>query len=350
MITLLADENIAGLDDYFALHTNINLIKATGRKIPDIISTIKPDALFVRSITPINDSLSFLPKFIATATLGTDHIDFKFIKNNGIEFVSAQGSSKHTVAQYVITAILAIRPITLTRPARLGIVGLGNIGGTLAQYANRLGWQVLGYDPYLPPSDLNNSSFNELLAADIISIHTPLTFDGNHPTHQLINQQVFEKLASDTLLINAARGKIIDEHALIAWTKQGGQAVLDVFCDEPTPKKSLIDSLCLATPHIAGYSLDGKLKGTDMVYRSFCQAFTLPVLSQIGDFLPPNPYHFDELIYQLKQGNFDKLAEFYNIKADDNAFRGVITGETVSAQAFDLLRKNYPLKREWAFN
>lgn len=353
-ITILADENITALEDYFSVHPNIHLIKIAGRDITQsVIDKYNPTALLIRSVTPIDAYNITNPKniqFIGSATIGTDHIDDEFIKKHRIHFANAKGSSKHSVAQYVITAILVKNPEFIDKKITIGIIGLGNIGSALAQYADDLNWQILGYDPYLPKSELNNSSFEYLLKnSDIISIHTPLTKTGDYPTYQLFNQEVFKQLKNNTILINSARGEIIcQEDLLEAIDDKNLQVILDVFPFEPSIDKALLDNLTIATPHIAGYTLDGKLRGTDMIYQEFCQFFDLPIIQTMDNLLPLNPYAWQTLKIALLNDNMVTLKAYYDILKDDQALRQVCD-KMVQGKEFDLLRKNYELKREWCY-
>lgn len=349
MITVLADENIAGLEVYFAKHDNVKLIQAVGRQISAKIDEYRPDALFIRSVTPINQStLGDTVKFVGTATLGIDHVDTDFLHKQNIAFASAAGSSKHSVAQYVLTAILHLRPDSIHQSIKLGIVGLGNIGKALAEYAEGLGWQVVGFDPFLPKDKWNNSDFETLLAtSDVISIHTPLTQTGTHPTRHLFDDGAFAKMGHNTMLINSARGQVVCETALMAdVARTGRQVVLDVFPCEPTVSDTLLFHVKLATPHIAGYTIEGKLRGTDMVYRAFCRAFGLVEQVSLVDILPHNPYHWQELVDALRARDGSALQAYYDIVADDSALRAVNVGG-VPANAFDNLRKTYRLRHEW---
>lgn len=354
MITILADENIAHLDDYFC-HDNTTLIKLKGRDINQSAThKYNPTALLIRSVTPINADTIANPhniKFIGSATIGTDHVDNEFIHLNNIRFANAKGSSKHSVAQYVITALLTKFPNSIYKKITLGIIGLGNIGATLAKYAKDLNWDILGYDPYLPTSDINNANFNELLAnSDIISIHTPLTKTGDYPTYQLFDKSVFEQLKNNAILINTARGEIIRQDDLLwAMDNKNLNAILDVFPFEPMIDKTLLDNLTLATPHIAGYTLDGKLRGTDMIYQAFCEHFNLPVLQNMDKLLPSNHYHWQTLKNELLKGNADILKSYYDILKDDNELRHICTNNVHGAD-FDKLRKEYDLKREWLYD
>lgn len=354
LLTIIADENITGLNDYFANHKNVRLIKMSGRAITDSLWEHKPHALLIRSVTPITPTtfIGHHPLFIGTATIGTDHVDKDYLTRLGIGFADAKGSSKHSVAQYVITAILTAHPELLSwrTPPIIGIVGLGNIGQLVAWYAKKLGFVVLGYDPFLPKAGDNNARFDDILKADIISVHTPLTNEtqSNYPTYHLFNSTVFDKLNPNALFINTARGQIVSESALLDWLKHPNAcAVLDVYEHEPDVPAYLLDRLELATPHIAGYTLDGKLRGTDMIYRAFCQYFGLPIQYQYTTLLSKSNYRFSDLLDSLQQGDIKTLTRFYDIRQDDKALRAVSTITGVNKIAFDSLRKRYGLRREW---
>lgn len=352
-ITIIADENITALRQYLTGH-KVNLITSAGRHLPNLLTSHHAEAVFVRSTTPINattiGTLSYKPKFVATATLGIDHIDTLFLQKNNIGFADAQGTSKHSVAQYVITAIISLRPKSLTTPIRLGIIGLGNIGTTLAHYAHRLGWQVVGFDPFLPKTThpvINSHDINTVLTSDVVSIHTPLTTSGLYPTYQMVNDDFLAKLPKDTLLINTARGQIIDDVALMAdIDRTARQVVLDVFASEPTLDGKLLKRLTLATPHIAGYTLDGKLRGTDTIYQAFCRYFDLLILHHLDEFLPPSDTTSEQLFTEL-QHNPNAIKDVYDIAKDDKQLRQCLKNGKVMGADFDQLRKHYPLRREW---
>ena len=366
MITLIADSNIAHLNDYFnelMLQQPVNIIALAGRDITaEIVAKYQPDALLVRSVTSVNEGLlagNDSVKFVGSATIGTDHIDQQYLASRKIIFANAAGCSKHSVAQYVITAIVTLRPkywdcdsaASLT-PIKLGIIGLGNIGSTLAQYANDLGWQVLGYDPLLPASAINNASLEQVLCqSDAISLHVPLTTaeQSDHPTYHLIDSAALAQMPAETLLINTARGPVISEGDLLTdITQSRRKVVLDVFEYEPVIPATLLQALAIATPHIAGYTLEGKLRGTQMVFEQFVKAFSQHLdldNTQVMDrLLPANPYHWQALKSQP-----DQLVEFYDILKDDALLRQALDKATgqVPGLAFDQLRKNYDLRREW---
>ncbi|KAA0938881.1 4-phosphoerythronate dehydrogenase [Psychrobacter sp. ANT_H59] len=376
-LTIVADSNIASLDEFFnpvALGQNteqqVQVIRVAGRDInAQLMADVQPDVLLIRSVTSINESLlsdNNSVKFVGSATIGTDHVDQEYLAERNITFANAAGCSKHSVAQYVVNAILTLRPQywqQSTKPLTLGIIGLGNIGSTLAQYANDLGWKILGYDPLLATSDINNASLEQVLSqSDIVSLHVPLTDKkdtdaqdavsnsisisnnvSDYPTRHLINAETLALMSPHTMLINSARGPVIDAAALeadIDATER--QVVLDVFEHEPQISESLLSKLAIATPHIAGYTLEGKLRGTQIIYDALCEKLAvLPVLS-MHQLLPLNTY----LWFELKE-HPDRLQKFYDIKKDDAALRNKVTNGKVKGSDFDQLRRDYHLRREW---
>ncbi len=358
-LTIIADSNIASLDDFFNSQTlgtdsaeTVNIITVAGRDInAQLLAEIQPDVLLIRSVTPVNSTLladNHSVRFVGSATIGTDHVDQDYLEARNITFANAAGCSKHSVAQYVLTAILTLRPQYWQQPLTLGIIGLGNIGSTLAQYATDLGWQIRGYDPLLPASKFNNATFEQVISqSDVLSLHVPLT-DANssqYPTYHLIDAKVLAAMPSQTLLINSARGPVIDAAALEAdIDATSRQVVLDVFEHEPQISEHLLSKLTIATPHIAGYTLEGKLRGTQMIYDALCEAYSLIPTQSMHQLLPLNTYLWSEL-----KSNPDRLIKFYDIMQDDKLLRAKVVDEQVSGKDFDQLRRDYHLRREWQF-
>lgn len=356
--TIIADSNIASLDAFFNPETlgqdatqSINIVRAVGRDIDaQLLHDLQPDVLLIRSVTQVNESLlanNTSVKFVGSATIGTDHVDQAYLSARNITFANAAGCSKHSVAQYVLTSVLTLRPEYWQQPLTLGIIGLGNIGSTLAQHATDLGWQVLGYDPLLPASKYNNASFEQVLTqSDAISLHVPLTTKdqgADYPTQHLIDASALAKMPCDTLLINSARGPVIaadDLETDIGLT--GRQVVLDVFEHEPQIDASLLDKLTIATPHIAGYTLEGKLRGTQMIYDALCEQFGVEPVQSMHKLLPVNMYLWSEL-----KSYPDRLPKFYDIMADDKSLRSKVEAGQVAGADFDQLRRDYHLRREW---
>ncbi|APR70897.1 4-phosphoerythronate dehydrogenase [Acinetobacter haemolyticus] len=346
---IIADENLAFTDYFFAEFAEIQ--HRAGRTLTHA-DVRDADALLVRSVTKVNHALIDQTKiqFVGSATIGTDHLDIQTLENQNISWSNAAGCNAQAVAEYVITALLHLDIELLEKDAdfTLGIVGLGNVGSRLAVMAQLLGWNVIGYDPYVQLNDIENVSFDTLLArADAISIHVPLTLTGEYPTQHLFNQATLAAMKPSAILINSARGSVIQQSALMAdMMKTKRQVVLDVFEFEPEIPQDLLDLLALATPHIAGYSLEGKARGTQMIYDAFCQKFGYTASKRFESQLPSVEQYFEQ--HDLKEVLKQRLPQIYNISEDDRQLRACVQHGKVDQQAFDLLRKNYPLRREWA--
>ena len=365
-LTIVADSNIASLDEFFNASTlgqetkrTVNIIAVAGRDInAQLIAECQPDVLLIRSVTPVGAALladNNSVKFVGSATIGTDHVDQDYLAARNITFANAAGCSKHSVAQYVLTAILTMRPQYWQQSMQsltLGIIGLGNIGSTLAQYAYDLGWQVLGYDPLLPASNINNASLAQVLSqSDVISLHVPLTdkrddthpSGSDYPTRYLIDKNVLDAMPSDILLINSARGPVINAAELEADIKcTGRQVVLDVFEHEPEISEQLLSKLAIATPHIAGYTVEGKLRGTQIIYDALCEKLAVSPVQSIDTLLPLNMFLWSEL-----KAHPERLIKFYDIMQDDAALRSKLADGQVKGADFDQLRRDYHLRREW---
>ena len=365
-LTIVADSNIASLDEFFNASTlgqetkrTVNIIAVAGRDInAQLIAECQPDVLLIRSVTLVSEALlaeNNSVKFVGSATIGIDHVDQDYSAARNITFANAAGCSKHSVAQYVLTAILTLCPQywqPSIAPVTLGIIGLGNIGSTLAQYAYDLGWQVLGYDPLLPASNINNASLAQVLSqSNVISLHVPLTDKrddtnpngSDYPTWYLIDKNALDAMPSETLLINSARGPVINAQDLVADIERTGrQVVLDVFEHEPEISEQLLSKLAIATPHIAGYTVEGKLRGTQIIYDALCEKLAVSPVQSMHTLLPLNMFLWSEL-----KAHPERLIKFYDIMQDDAALRSKLADGQVKGIDFDQLRRDYHLRREW---
>ena len=346
---IIADENLAFTDYFFADFAEIQ--HKAGRTLThnDVQDA---DALLVRSVTKVNHALIDQTKiqFVGSATIGTDHLDIQALEQQHIAWSNAAGCNAQAVAEYVITALLHLNIDLLEqeRAFTLAIVGLGNVGSRLAVMAQLLGWNVIGYDPYVQLAGIENVSLQELLKqADAISIHVPLTTSGDYPTLHLFDEAALAEMKPSAILINSARGPVIQQSALMAdIEKTKRQVVLDVFEFEPEIPQELLERLALATPHIAGYSLEGKARGTQMIYEAFCHTFGYQPSKNFESQLPTVEQYFGQ--QDLKASLKQHLVQIYNIAEDDQQLRACVQAAKVEQKAFDLLRKNYPLRREWA--
>lgn len=358
---IVADENIPLLDSFFSDFGDIR--RVSGRELsPDQVRDA--DVLLVRSVTRVNRDLleGSRVRFVGTTTIGTDHVDQFWLESQGIHFCAAPGCNANSVVEYVLAvASLHASRRGLGNWARqsVGIVGAGNVGGLLAQRLERLDFTVVLCDPPRQQAQSDGldeasatefSSLDQALECDLVTLHTPLTRDGDHPTYHLVGAQELATLRSDQLLINSGRGEVIDNAALLARLQQpdAPTVVLDVWENEPAIDPQLLQQVWLGTPHIAGYSLEGKVHGTETIYRALSRFLGLPVRKQAGQYLPQPP--LSKLAFTSSAGDDAiqlALHNCYDPRRDDARLRLSMAGdEQQRARAFDRLRKEYPVRRE----
>ena len=351
---LVADENIPLLDEFFADFGEIR--RYPGRSI-SAEQVRDADALLVRSVTRVDEALlaGSRVRFVGTCTIGTDHLDLAYFASAGIHWASAPGCNARGVVDYVLGSLLALAEQTGQRLDQLvyGVVGAGQVGSRLVRVLQGLGWQVRVCDP--PRQAAEGGDFVELAQilgeCDVISLHTPLTREGDYPTHHLIGAAQLQALKPGAWLINASRGAVVDNAALRAHLEADAEleVVLDVWEGEPQVDVELAALCQLATPHIAGYSLDGKLRGTAMIYEAFCAFLGQVPQRHLRDLLPA-PW-LSEL--QVTRGASPEwlLAQVcravYDPRLDDANFLRSLQGDAATRRAaFDQLRKHYPYRRE----
>ena len=351
---LLADENIPLLDPFFAAFGEIR--RLPGRAI-DRTAVADADALLVRSVTQVDRALleGSPVKFVGTCTIGTDHLDLGWFAEAGIAWASAPGCNARGVVEYVLGALLALaeRHGAELAARTYGVVGAGQVGGRLVELLRGLGWQVLVCDP--PRQAAEGGDFvalEEIIRrCDVISLHTPLTREGSDATWHLLDSARLDSLKPGCWLINASRGAVVDNAALKAHLTGGAdlEVVLDVWEGEPLVDAELAPLCRLATPHIAGYSLDGKLRGTEQIYQAFCAWRGEPASVRLAELLPA-PW-LGELVLHESADPAWALATLcravYDPRRDDADFRRSLVGAAEARRAgFDALRKHYPMRRE----
>jgi erythronate-4-phosphate dehydrogenase len=350
MIKIIADENIEFLEEAFS--TLGELTKLPGRKISNK-ELNDADVLLVRSVTQINKALleGTKIKFVGTATIGNDHVDKDYLISNNIFFTDAAGCNSDAVTEYVFTALFQIAAeenINL-RNKTIGIVGVGNIGGRIARLANAIGLKVLKNDPPLKRKTGSPEylGLDELMDADIITLHVPLIKDGIDKTLHLFDNERLSKLKDGSILINTSRGSVIDNTALneIIFHKKL-RVILDVWENEPNINTGLLNRVKIASPHIAGYSLEGKVNGTVILYKALCD-----FLKEPSSWKPQLTAVNEEIIIsdiEVQQSLQEIFSSVYKIREDDLITRKIRGLEPKERKIyFDLLRKNYPLRREF---
>lgn len=353
---IIADANIPFVAECFSSIGDVTVVG--GRQIdPDIVADV--DVLLVRSITPVNADLLAGSKvrFVATATIGVDHIDADYLLQHDIGFASAPGSNANSAAEYVIAGLLEIGAklrIDLEGKS-IGIIGVGNVGSKVASKCTALGMEVRLNDPPLKrqTGDTKYRPLNELYACDFITCHAPLTFEGQDKTYHLADEDFFRSLKPGCVFVNASRGGVVDTCALkpAMRAEQLGAVVLDVWEGEPDIDTELLQMVDIGTPHIAGYSLDGKIAGMIMIYNAVCEHFSLDPGFGIEDFLPEPAVPeltIDAALGSERQALLNAVHEVYNIARDDAALRGILDRPAQERGGiFDGLRKNYPVRREF---
>ncbi|MDX1754783.1 MAG: 4-phosphoerythronate dehydrogenase PdxB [Marinobacter sp.] len=353
---IVADENIPLLDSFFE---DVGCIQRVSGRAMTPEDVRQADILLVRSVTPVNRALleGSRVKFVGTATIGTDHVDKEWLAARGIAFCAAPGCNANSVVEYVLSVLSLYaerRGLEDWSSLSVGIVGVGNVGGELARKLGRLGFSVKLCDP--PRATEEEGEFVELeeaLACDVVTLHTPLTTSGDYPTHQLIDESRLARLRADQLLINTSRGGVIDEAALLRRlaAADAPTVVLDVWQDEPGINPELVDQTWLATPHIAGYSLEGKVQGTEMVYQAVCRYLGLPTRKKAGQFLPEPA--LSKLAFTSSADELGAVVTAmrccYDPRGDDAALRrSMRLSAAERREAFDRLRRDYPVRREFS--
>jgi erythronate-4-phosphate dehydrogenase len=353
---IVADANIPFVRDCFSSIGEVEVVP--GREITSKIIA-NADVLLVRSITRVDSDLlaGSSIRFVGTATIGFDHVDAEFLLSNNIGFASAPGSNANSAAEYVVAALLSVaRKHKMQLEGKsIGIVGLGNVGSRFEKKVKALGMVPVLNDPPLKrqTGDAKYLALEELFGCDFISLHTPLAFEGIDKTLHLADERFFKSLKPGCIFINTSRGAVVDTIALKGAIQSGrlGAVVLDVWEDEPNIDIELLRTVDLSTPHIAGYSLDGKVAGMIMIYRAVCEHFGLEGKYDVGDFLPEPDV--GELKVDLGTGQeqdiiHQTVQQVYAISRDDFNTREIaMVPEEGRAKFFDDLRKNYPVRREF---
>jgi erythronate-4-phosphate dehydrogenase len=352
---IVADENIPLLDAFFEGFGEIR--RVPGRSI-DRATVEQADVLLVRSVTNVNRSLleGSKVRFVGTCTIGTDHLDLHYFQQAGITWSSAPGCNARGVVDYVLGSLLTLAEIEGVELSQrtYGVVGAGAVGGQLVKALRGLGWSVLACDPPRQAAEGEGEfvSLEQIIEqCDVISLHTPLKKHGAGSTWHLFDKDRLNQLKPGTWLINASRGPVVDNAALreVLLQREDLQAVLDVWEGEPEVDVALADLCVLATPHIAGYSLDGKQRGTAQIYQAYCAFLGQPAHVSLSDLLP-TPW-LSQVTLSADSDPAWALAMMcrgvYDPRRDDADFRRSLVG-SVSEQraAFDALRKHYPPRRE----
>lgn len=354
------DENIPYAREAFSHLGSVTLLPGRGITREALR---RADALIVRSVAKVDAMLlaDTNVQFVGTATTGVEHVDREYLAARNIGFAAALGCNANAVAEYVLTALLVTahaKGLNLSEKT-LGIIGAGRIGSIVAAKASALGMQTLLNDPPLAQAtgEQRYRPLAEILRADFVTLHVPLTYDGPDATFHLIGANELARMTPSSVLINTARGEVVDNAALLETLTKGTieGAVMDVWEGEPAINWDLLDRVTLGTPHVAGYSSDGKINGTVMVYHACCRFRGIePVWAPPEPPAAPAPgssFHleFDATNTDFQTLTHDVLTTLYDLPADHARMCDVLAApKSLRPQAFDQLRRDYPHRREFA--
>ncbi len=338
---IVADIDIPFLEGVLEPYAEVVYLKGIDIRREDILDA---DVLMIRTRTKCDADLLEGTKvsLITTATIGMDHIDIEYCESHGIEVANASGCNAGGVMQYVFSALYGItaRKGIKIDGSTIGIVGVGNVGRKIEAMAEYLGFKVLRCDP--PRAEREGGEgfcpLEQLLAeSDVVTLHVPL----DETTRGMANADFFTLMKPGAIFINAARGEVLDDEALIAAAPKLGAVVIDTWNNEPNVNEELIDVADIATPHIAGYSYQGKLNGTSLAVKAVAKHFGI---EELKDFYPMDELSDHEPVFlDLKGKNHGEIAAVlqynYPIFTDDFRFR-------MEPEKFEKLRTEYKYRRE----
>lgn len=353
---IVVDENVPLSKELFGRHGEVYSVP--GRALDArLLAQLAPDALIVRSVTKVDAALfsQHSPSFVGSCTIGIDHIDAQYLEGRAIKWAHAPGCNAQSVVEYVTSSLNSLGYFDRDEISRLSslsasVIGCGRVGSEVYAELLALGFDVTAYDPFLTSSPfLRLVSLEQAMSADVVCIHTPLTTDGMHPTKGMIGKDLLNRLPPHGMVVNAGRGGVIDEDALltIARERRDLRWVIDVWSGEPKISAELMERVDISTPHVAGYSMDGKRNGSYMIYREFCDHFDLvgpPRDSSAAEFLELDEDRLDSLSDTLRaiyDPTLDSIEMKRRYQCADEASIG-------SGDWFDTLRKQYPVRRERA--
>jgi erythronate-4-phosphate dehydrogenase len=349
LVKIVVDKKIPFINGVLEKYANV--VYREGREISrsDLLNA---DALIVRTRTKCNKELleGTSVRFIASATIGFDHIDTAFCEAKKIFWTNAAGCNSSSVQQYIAGALVYLsEKLNLTLAERtVGVVGVGNVGSKVARLCQAIGMKVLLNDPPRERKEGSDSfvSLDTIVEkSDIITLHVPLNLEGIDKTFHMGDESFFSRLKRGQILINSSRGEVLDTGALKSSRRQGRLAacLLDVWEHEPEIDRELLNLVDIGTPHIAGYSADGKANGTSMSVQALSRFFGFDLNAWVPDTVPPPERPIIELDCTRlnQQAVFVRLVRHtYDILADDKRLRE-------SPQTFEKQRGEYPLRREF---
>lgn len=362
--TIFIDSNIPFLPDAVKEYGDVRLFKGRSLTNDDLTNVELANQpckwLFLRSTVKANKALldGTQVEFVSTATSGDDHFDIGYLDRHNITHSAARGSNANSVAEYVVYSILKWCGMNNSLPAgkTIGVIGYGCVGSIVAEYCHRLGMTVLVNDPPLAANGFRFSSkfkyatFGDILVlSDVVTNHVPLTNkESEYPTCKLFNKSNLYLLKSNSLFIHASRGRVVDEASLLRMINDKSiSVVVDVWENEPQINAELVLRAIHASPHVAGHSYQGKIRGSLMVARAWedftkLKADLTMINSELSTYSPlpleyySNPQKLMEILAENRQfqSDFDRFLKLTDLPIE------------IQRKEFDLLRSNYPRRNE----
>ncbi len=335
---ILADEHIPGVLELFG--TQAEIIQKPGHFIQaEDLQDI--DILLVRTITRVDRALleHSSVKYVGTASAGVDHLDCAYLDQTGIQWVSAPGANASAVAEYVLACIAALQEEGLLGQApSVGIIGMGHVGRAVASALNQIEFKLYLNDPPRAhhETDFHSTPLEALMDCDLVCLHSALTHTGAYPSYHLLNESLLSRLKPSTVLLNAGRGALIDEAALLR-LKTPPVLCLDVWEHEPNINLVLLQQAKIATPHIAGYSQSAKRRATEMLYEGLQKILDLPPAKTIQASM--------HTLRKLDEGWQTQLLQHYHPLQDTAHMKAILLNAPELAEGFEKLRREYRLRK-----
>lgn len=347
MIKIIADDRIPYVEDYFG--SLGKLVLKPGRELSS--SDLRhADALLVRTVTQVDETLlaNSNVKFVGSVTAGADHLDTDWLDREGVKYATADGFNAPAVADYVVSTIAALshRQLLMGEKKKAAVIGVGNTGSLVVERLKLLGFDVVVCDPLRAEKepDFISTSLDEINNVDLVTLHVPLADHGAYPTRHMINTDFLRQQKSGCVLLNASRGEVIHPKEL---EKSGAHLVwcFDVWPGEPNINKAMLLQTMLATPHIAGYSVQSKMRGTEMIYRAFAKAFPECDTSMKTLALPHNEVTFGGDVHRWQ----DVVLGIYNPIVTTAMMRATLFPADETAYYFDEMRHQFRHRHEFAY-
>ncbi|MEE8055197.1 MAG: 4-phosphoerythronate dehydrogenase [Gammaproteobacteria bacterium] len=352
---IVADDQILFAREAFSTIGDVLLV--AGHEISPA-QVANADVLLVRSVTTVDSELlaESSVQFVGSAASGVEHIDISHLEDRGIGFASAVGGNANAVAEYVLSAIFALleKQTTTLSGQTAAIIGCGRIGRRVLDKLNTMGVDCVINDPPLKTKtgDRRYLTMDVVLSADIITVHVPLTRNGAYPTYHLVDEEFLARIKPNAILINTARGAVVDDEALkVALRKKDKPAVvLDVWNHEPKINADLLKNIEIGTPHIAGYSFDGKLRATEIIYTSMCEFFNIRPLWNSNRYLSKHAANDFKISCSFTDDEIIQMAVLatYDVRGDAASLKQMLRlPHYQRGHYFEDLRTEYPLRREF---